>query len=61
MRADYLGYEISPALQAEVGKVVGTPLMLIANKQGQFAQHLQGYQKMDSLIPVLGKAGLACI
>lgn len=61
MRADYPGYEISPSLQAEVGKVVGTPLMLIGNKQGQFTQHLQGYQKIDALIPILGEAGLSCL
>ena len=60
MRATYPAYEISPALQAEVGKVVGTPLMLVADKQGQFTKHLQGYQKIDALIPVLGEAGLAC-
>ena len=61
MRADYPTYEISAPLQAEVGKVVGTPLMLVADKQGVFTEHLQGYQKMDSLIPILGKAGLNCI
>ena len=61
MRANYPTYEVSASLQAEVGKVVGTPLMLVANKQGIFTRHLQGYQKMDSLIPVLGEAGLNCI
>ena len=61
MRANYPAYQISPALQAEVGKVVGTPLMLVADKLGQFTQHLQGYQKADALIPVLGEAGLTCL
>lgn len=61
MRSEYPTYEISPALQAEVGKVVGTPLMLIGNKQGLFTEHLQGYQQIDALIPVLGEAGLVCI
>ncbi|MBX2848611.1 MAG: conjugal transfer protein TraF [Acidiferrobacterales bacterium] len=60
MRANYPAYQISPALQAEVGKVVGTPLMLIANKNGQFTQHLQGYQQIDVLTPELENAGLKC-
>lgn len=60
MRASYPAYEISPALQSQVGKVVGTPLMLIGDKKGNFTSHLQGYQQMDAIIPVLGEAGLSC-
>jgi len=60
MRATYPAYEISPALQSEVGKVEGTPMMLIGDKQGNFSSHVQGYQQMDALIPLLGEAGLRC-
>lgn len=61
MRATYPAYEISPALQSEVGKVEGTPLMLIGDKDGNFISHVQGYQQMDSLIPLLEEAGLSCV
>lgn len=53
-------YQVNAELQKEVGKVEGTPMMLVADKNGLYSSHLRGYQQLDTLLPVLAKAGLEC-
>lgn len=53
-------YQINAALQADVGKVEGTPMMIVANKLGQYHTHSYGYQQWETLLPMLLDAGLHC-
>ena len=35
------------------GKVETTPLMLVADEQGEFVTYMRGYQKEEILVPAL--------
>lgn len=53
MRPDFPSYQISRELEADIGKVETTPLMLIADEQGEFVTYMRGYQKEEILVPAL--------
>lgn len=53
MRPDFPSYQISRQLEADIGKVETTPLMLIADDHGEFVTYMRGYQKEEILVPAL--------
>lgn len=53
MRPDFPSYQISRQLEADIGKVETTPLMLVADEQGEFVTYMRGYQKEEILVPAL--------
>jgi hypothetical protein len=53
MRAEFPVLEIDERLRHDIGKVDGTPLMLVGNRSGMLVTWLRGLQSVDTLRALL--------
>lgn len=52
-RPDFPAFQINKALQADIGKIQGTPLMLFLDGDGQFVSYSRGYQRKPAMTALL--------
>lgn len=59
MRADFPVAQINAAFEADIGEVIGTPLLLLSDHDGMLVTWLRGYQSSDSLRALIAKIDAA--
>ncbi|NIW25540.1 MAG: conjugal transfer protein TraF [Gammaproteobacteria bacterium] len=55
LRADFPLLQVSAQLQAEVGDIIGTPVMLLTDTDGRFVTWAQGIQSREVLLDLIGR------
>ena len=55
LRADFPLVQINPQLQAEVGDIIGTPVMLLTDTAGRLVTWAQGLQSREVLLDLISR------